>query len=314
MNATKKCPKCDETKPLTEFSLRSDRPSGVQSRCKTCQSLATGDRQRLLAAARQTQNREVSLEGEKKCTRCGTMKPRVQFSLQRSRFDGLHHRCKACEKTRKKAEVAKRKAAFEAGECLVPLERRCSACRTLKPAADFYRCCTNSSGLSGKCKACILSDKKPYKPRDREEFLRKARERAPRYRNKIRGYMLLRNYGLHLRDYEALLAFQDGKCAICGTRTPRRRNRVNWFVDHCHRTGRVRGLLCAPCNAALGGMKDDPKILEAAIRYLASPPATSIGLTAIKETSSLLCPPLLLVPPHAAGGDAVAERAAHRVH
>jgi Recombination endonuclease VII len=41
-----------------------------------------------------------------------------------------------------------------------------------------------------------------------------------------------------------------------------------WSIDHCHRTGSVRGLLCASCNSALGMVKDDPTILAALIEYL----------------------------------------------
>lgn len=60
---------------------------------------------------------------------------------------------------------------------------------------------------------------------------------------------------------------QDGRCAICRHefRTGTRRG---VHVDHDHETRRVRGLLCGPCNTALGGLKDDPSRLAAAARYL----------------------------------------------
>jgi hypothetical protein len=60
---------------------------------------------------------------------------------------------------------------------------------------------------------------------------------------------------------------QDGKCAICGVHeayAPRKR----LAVDHDHRTGAIRGLLCGNCNVGLGQFKDSPELLAAAIRYL----------------------------------------------
>ncbi len=70
-------------------------------------------------------------------------------------------------------------------------------------------------------------------------------------------------YGLSPQDYDAMLAEQGGVCAICKTRPDK-----PLFVDHCHATGKVRGLLCHPCNAALGFMRDDPRLTAAATEYL----------------------------------------------
>lgn len=74
-------------------------------------------------------------------------------------------------------------------------------------------------------------------------------------------------YGLTLEEYEAMLAKQGGKCAICCTSEwPGRHNRPH--VDHCHTTGRVRGILCTSCNSGLGRFRDRIDLLEAAIVYL----------------------------------------------
>src|SRR5690348_7103267 len=71
--------------------------------------------------------------------------------------------------------------------------------------------------------------------------------------------------------YERLLQAQNGRCAICGR--PATEFKRSLAVDHCHRTGAVRGLLCGPHNSALGMFGDSIDELEAAIRYLAYPPA-----------------------------------------
>lgn len=74
-------------------------------------------------------------------------------------------------------------------------------------------------------------------------------------------------YGLSQERYEALLAAQDGRCAICRTDDwPGKDHRPH--VDHCHETGRVRGLLCDFCNRGLGLFGDDPARLRAAADYL----------------------------------------------
>lgn len=75
----------------------------------------------------------------------------------------------------------------------------------------------------------------------------------------------LRKYGVDQAWFDATLDAQQHRCAICRTDEP---GRKNWSIDHCHATGRVRGLLCNHCNTAIGLMRDDPAALRAAIDYL----------------------------------------------
>lgn len=70
-------------------------------------------------------------------------------------------------------------------------------------------------------------------------------------------------YGMTEAEYEDLLCGQCGVCAICGTNPEGR-----LAVDHNHDTKRVRGLLCRPCNSAIGLLKDSPEILRRAVEYL----------------------------------------------
>ncbi len=78
---------------------------------------------------------------------------------------------------------------------------------------------------------------------------------------------ILRKYGITLKDYDAMLEKQNGKCKICGTKKLAK-DQGRFCVDHDHITSKIRGLLCYNCNHMLGNAKDDIKILASAIQYL----------------------------------------------
>jgi len=85
-------------------------------------------------------------------------------------------------------------------------------------------------------------------------------------REKINKRLWIRNlkvrYGMTEADYNKMLTSQKGRCFICG------RVEDIFHIDHCHKTGKVRGLLCGSCNRALGLFKDNPDNLKKAIEYL----------------------------------------------
>lgn len=81
----------------------------------------------------------------------------------------------------------------------------------------------------------------------------------------LRKTHLKQKYGLTVEDYERMLEEQGGGCAICG-RPPR--DDISLHVDHDHDTGLTRGLLCFPCNNAIGLMQDDPERLVRAAEYI----------------------------------------------
>ena len=83
-----------------------------------------------------------------------------------------------------------------------------------------------------------------------------------------RDYNLRKNYGITSADYDRMLEEQGGRCAICGTTHPGGRTNKYFFVDHCHDTGNVRGLLCMACNTMLGHADDNIETLNNAIEYL----------------------------------------------
>lgn len=87
-------------------------------------------------------------------------------------------------------------------------------------------------------------------------------------RTKDRKSWLKVNYGITPEQYDDMLAAQGNRCAICRRESPGSKGRRFFYVDHDHKTGKIRGLLCHSCNTALGGFQDSPDLLQAAIAYL----------------------------------------------
>lgn len=84
------------------------------------------------------------------------------------------------------------------------------------------------------------------------------------------GYGIKSRFGISYQDYANMLLAQNGVCAICsGIETVKIRGEaIRLAIDHCHSTGKVRGLLCVNCNKALGHFKDDVELMSKAIEYL----------------------------------------------
>lgn len=88
----------------------------------------------------------------------------------------------------------------------------------------------------------------------------------------IRGERLKKKFGITLLDVDAMLLAQGMVCAICGSTSKKvdyRSKKLHDFsVDHCHVTGKVRGLLCSDCNRGIGLLGDDPAVLRRAADYI----------------------------------------------
>lgn len=130
--------------------------------------------------------------------------------------------------------------------------RQCRVCGVEKELEEFYKSGRKErpKERNTECKECT-----------------KARIKASYCPTRARSNGLKRNYGITLEDYDKMYEQQGGCCAICWTTKPG--GRWNHFaVDHNHKTGAVRELLCQNCNTALGLMQDSPDLLRFAANYL----------------------------------------------
>jgi hypothetical protein len=161
--------------------------------------------------------------------------------------------------------------------------KHCRLCGESKPLTEFYKAPGCVDGLRGECRDCFR-DQRHQRERDdpnrleanrarvrrwridNEEYYRERKreyQQTDSYKRSFRRWYLREKYGLTLEQYDEMLERQGGGCAICG-KPP---GDIALHVDHCHETGRVRGLLCFACNAGLGQFKHDPELLVAAATY-----------------------------------------------
>ena len=175
----------------------------------------------------------------KRCRGCERDLPLASFARDRNRRDGLQVRCRECVAEYSAAHYRRRRAAIGKPvreKVAVPAGHKlCRQCGEVKPHSEWHRNATASDGLATRCKACKAVQ-------GRQGHLKRA-------------------YGITEADRQGLVASQGGVCCICLAALPE-------HVDHCHETGRVRGVLCFNCNSAIGKLGDDPDAVRRAAAYL----------------------------------------------
>lgn len=262
----KTCRRCQRQLPINEFDPRPQMLDGRRSYCRECGRLYSHEsleRKRAREAAH-CSLAEPSLCAIDDCGSAVHCKGWCKRHYERWRRHG--DPCKSLRRPNQDwAQV------LEAGE------KTCSRCGVIRPLDDFGIDKSRKDGRTRYCYDCQRDYATPS--RESADMSHDTRVKRGYWQRTFsdpqqRQYaMRLWNlYQMTLEDYNALLAAQGGDCAICGgsllgvvEKSPDKR----LIVDHCHSTGRVRGLLCGTCNTGLGQFKDDPGRLQAAIDYLA---------------------------------------------
>ncbi|MEU3775019.1 endonuclease VII domain-containing protein [Streptomyces sp. NPDC032472] len=171
----------------------------------------------------------------KRCSRCKRVQPHEAFASNRSMRDGLQAYCRECQAEHYKA---RQEAAGRTVRVKIPVpsgHKRCPDCGEIKPHSEWEPNRTSSDGWSSYCKEC-----------------RAQRNRASYFKRK---------YGITEAERDEMIAAQGGVCVICQIGPAE-------HVDHDHETGKVRGVLCFSCNAALGQFKDRPDVIRRAAAYV----------------------------------------------
>lgn len=149
-----------------------------------------------------------------------------------------------------------------------------------------YKCrvCGNTEYklMSGKrcCWPCHKAHSEIWRKSNPEKHNKSARtaEGRVRFKNYRKNWALKARYGITLEKYNEMVEMQSNGCLICKGNQSLHRPLV---VDHCHKTGNIRGLLCDPCNIGLSNFRDNPERMESAANYIRSAPH-AICLAALK--------------------------------
>ncbi len=154
--------------------------------------------------------------------------------------------------------------------------KQCSRCKEVKEFTEFSKDKYNKDGLTFRCKKCRNIHYNEYyknNPEKQKEKNNSQKENRKIYYSSEEGIKssrrshLKRAFGMSLEEYNDKLEKQCDKCAICESFHIYDKHGV-LAVDHCHKTGEIRDLLCFKCNTVLGSVNDNIEILIKMIDYL----------------------------------------------
>jgi len=156
--------------------------------------------------------------------------------------------------------------------------RKCSKCKVKKSLDDFHNYKNGKDGKQHYCKDCVNSQV-PNKMKKMKETATHKQCRIcekmvdkkimyvtyckPCEAKRARETTIEKKYGITMSEYDVLFDSQDGLCGVCS-----KASKISLCVDHDHKTGVVRGLLCRQCNSAIGQLGDNIEGVASALRYL----------------------------------------------
>ncbi len=149
----------------------------------------------------------------------------------------------------------------------------CTKCKTENQLTNFRKNPANKDGLQSWCKPCQNKGKREWMLNNPQKVSDYAKHRYKLLPERAKGRQLQKfwkgsTWDQALTNYLALFNAQNGKCGGCHKHQTVLKQKL--AVDHCHATGKVRGLLCPDCNLTLGKFEDKPQLLRNLATYLES--------------------------------------------
>ncbi|SRR6266568_4002078 len=174
---------------------------------------------------------------QKRCPYCEKLLPLTKeyFYKNSLRPNNWEYACKNCCKQGLRKRIP------------VKNDRPCTKCGETDSAKFYYR----KGGKEYRISTCIACCKARQNKEQRAKISRKS---------------TLKEHGVTIEQYETMFIAQKGVCKICGKEETTKKGSLS--VDHCHETGKVRGLLCRKCNLGIGFLQHDKELLTRAITYL----------------------------------------------
>lgn len=147
----------------------------------------------------------------------------------------------------------------------------CTKCKQPKTTNSFRPRKGSYTGCQYWCRDCeraAARDRYIPKTREKTENPQRAIAKAEGDSKERRRERILKHrYGISIKEYDIMYQNQNGKCAICNEAKPYG-GTIGLYIDHCHNSSKVRGLLCSNCNAGIGKFKESESLLMAAIEYI----------------------------------------------
>jgi len=148
----------------------------------------------------------------------------------------------------------------------------CNLCCQELPLSEYNKRADSPTGFAYVCRACSKKRSRAQYYENKELRNEQCQAWYNKNAEKVRRKTIGRLYGLSYEQYLHMLEEQQGACAICQVPLKAHVGLDSEYevakIDHCHTTGRVRGLLCKKCNVSLGNLNDDVSVLQKAIAYL----------------------------------------------
>jgi hypothetical protein len=145
--------------------------------------------------------------------------------------------------------------------------KQCTRCKEIKSIDLFPHISKENRKRRSQCKHCCAELQRKYYSDKPDQYKDYVKKRNYKYQGIYKRVANLKTFGLTVKDYDEMLIAQNNQCAICGTFKCGSGRR--FAIDHCHHTGKIRGLLCLRCNQAIGKFHDNYFLLQQAADYVA---------------------------------------------